>query len=81
VPVGEDQQQHLELARDIAQSFNSRFGQVFPPPRHVISKSLSSYCSEKEAETVAETCIDSPIKTDSVSHGSHPEDVEISSEC
>jgi len=28
VPVGEDQQQHLELARDIAQKFNSDFGQT-----------------------------------------------------
>lgn len=38
IPVGEDQQQHLELARDIAQTFNHRFGEVFPLPRHVISK-------------------------------------------
>ena len=32
VPVGEDQRQHLELARDIAQRFNSRYGELFPPP-------------------------------------------------
>jgi len=33
VPVGEDQKQHLELARDIAQAFNSRFGvEHFPLP-------------------------------------------------
>jgi tryptophanyl-tRNA synthetase len=33
VPVGEDQKQHLELARDIAQAFNSRFGiEFFPLP-------------------------------------------------
>jgi tryptophanyl-tRNA synthetase len=31
VPVGEDQRQHLELTRDLAQRFNSRFGRVFPP--------------------------------------------------
>jgi tryptophanyl-tRNA synthetase len=42
IPVGEDQQQHLELARDIAQTFNHRFGEVFPLPRHVISKPSSS---------------------------------------
>lgn len=29
VPVGEDQLQHLELARDIAEAFNGRFGPVF----------------------------------------------------
>jgi tryptophanyl-tRNA synthetase len=33
VPVGEDQKQHLELARDLAQAFNSRFGlDYFPLP-------------------------------------------------
>ena len=30
VPVGEDQKQHLELARDIAQKFNNDFGGVDP---------------------------------------------------
>ena len=32
VPVGEDQRQHLELARDIAQRFNNRFGETFSVP-------------------------------------------------
>lgn len=32
VPVGHDQSQHLELARDIAQSFNSRYGETFVVP-------------------------------------------------
>jgi tryptophanyl-tRNA synthetase len=32
VPVGEDQVQHLELAREIARRFNHRFGEVFPEP-------------------------------------------------
>jgi tryptophanyl-tRNA synthetase len=32
VPVGEDQKQHLELARDIAGAFNRRFGEFFPLP-------------------------------------------------
>ena len=37
VPVGEDQKQHLELARDIAQAFNSMFGvSLFPPPEPLI---------------------------------------------
>ena len=31
VPVGEDQKQHLELARDIAQAFNSAYGGDFFP--------------------------------------------------
>jgi tryptophanyl-tRNA synthetase len=32
VPVGEDQYQHLEFAREIARRFNSRFGETFPEP-------------------------------------------------
>lgn len=32
VPVGEDQSQHLELARDIAQRFNSLYGETFTMP-------------------------------------------------
>jgi tryptophanyl-tRNA synthetase len=38
VPVGEDQRQHLELTRDLAQRFNSRFGRVFTPPEPYILK-------------------------------------------
>ena len=33
VPVGADQQQHVELTRDIAQRFNSRYGETFTLPR------------------------------------------------
>jgi tryptophanyl-tRNA synthetase len=36
VPVGEDQRQHLELTRDLAQRFNHRFGQTFVVPRPYI---------------------------------------------
>src|SRR6059058_3093569 len=36
VPIGDDQRQHLELARDTAQRFNERFGETFVVPRHVI---------------------------------------------
>jgi tryptophanyl-tRNA synthetase len=32
VPIGDDQRQHLELSRDIAQRFNSRFGETFKVP-------------------------------------------------
>jgi tryptophanyl-tRNA synthetase len=37
VPVGEDQLQHLELARDTARRFNHRFGNVFPEPQPRLS--------------------------------------------
>ena len=36
VPVGDDQRQHLELARDLAVRFNSRYGDTFVVPEHVI---------------------------------------------
>ncbi|MCX6794682.1 MAG: tryptophan--tRNA ligase [Candidatus Falkowbacteria bacterium] len=36
VPVGEDQKQHVELARDIARRFNSEFGEIFKIPQSVV---------------------------------------------
>lgn len=38
VPVGEDQRQHLELTRDLANRFNSRFGETFAIPEGFIPK-------------------------------------------
>lgn len=35
VPVGDDQTQHLELTRDLAERFNHRFGDVFPVPERI----------------------------------------------
>lgn len=36
VPVGDDQRQHVEITRDIAERFNSRYGETFVVPAHVI---------------------------------------------
>ena len=41
VPVGEDQRQHLELARDVAQRFNSRFPDTFVIPEPLIAKATA----------------------------------------
>lgn len=38
VPVGEDQKQHLELARDIATRFNNKYGDTFVIPEPLIAK-------------------------------------------
>ncbi|CAL9434829.1 tryptophan--tRNA ligase [Streptomyces sp. JH002] len=38
VPVGEDQRQHVELTRDVAERFNGRFGQTFTVPAAYILK-------------------------------------------
>jgi len=39
VPVGEDQRQHLELTRDLAQRFNGRYGQTFVVPAPYVQRS------------------------------------------
>ncbi|WP_024793443.1 tryptophan--tRNA ligase [Tomitella biformata] len=41
VPVGEDQRQHLELTRDLAERFNSRFGKTFVVPEATIVKEFA----------------------------------------
>lgn len=51
VPVGEDQKQHLELARSLAKRFNNRFGETFKVPEGYISK-----------ETARIMGLDDPIK-------------------
>jgi tryptophanyl-tRNA synthetase len=38
VPVGKDQEQHVELARTIAKKFNQKFGKVFPEPESILPK-------------------------------------------
>lgn len=38
VPVGEDQRQHLEFARDTARLFNNRFGKTFKEPEALLTK-------------------------------------------
>ncbi len=38
VPVGDDQRQHVELAREIARRFNATYGEVLVEPKHVIPR-------------------------------------------
>jgi tryptophanyl-tRNA synthetase len=42
VPVGRDQIQHIEMARDMAHSFNHRYGQHFVPPEAEIEESVAT---------------------------------------
>ncbi|MDN5851288.1 MAG: tryptophan--tRNA ligase [Actinomycetia bacterium] len=70
VPVGEDQRQHVELARELAQRFNYRYGEVFTVPRAVTPKVAARIMDladptakmSKSAETGAGTLflLDSP---------------------
>jgi tryptophanyl-tRNA synthetase len=41
VPVGEDQRQHIELTRDLAGRFNTRFGETFTVPENFILKTAA----------------------------------------
>ncbi len=52
VPVGNDQKQHLELTRDIAQKFNRDFNckDFFPIPKPMIDKDISRIMSLKNAD-------------------------------
>lgn len=48
VPVGKDQEQHLEMARNFAQRFNSRYGKLFPEPYPFVGNITVSKEIEKE---------------------------------
>jgi tryptophanyl-tRNA synthetase len=59
VPVGEDQKQHIELMREIAQRFNARFGETFVVPVHRIpevgARIMDLQSPEKRMSTTAST--------------------------
>jgi tryptophanyl-tRNA synthetase len=41
IPVGQDQKQHVEIARDIAEKFNNTYGEIFKLPEALIKKELA----------------------------------------
>lgn len=51
VPVGEDQRQHLEITRDIAQRFNNRFSETFTVPEPYISTDVAKIMSLQDPES------------------------------
>lgn len=68
VPVGEDQQQHVELSRTLARKFNSKFGKVFIEPKTQLSKAGARIMSladpaQKMSKSIPQGCVflsDSP---------------------
>ena len=50
VPVGADQKQHLEIARDLAIRFNNRYGQTFQVPEPYIMTQGAKICSLQEPD-------------------------------
>ena len=73
VPVGDDQKQHVELTRDLAERFNSRFGEAFTVPNAMIQQDTARIYDlqnptskmSKSAETDAGVLwlLDEPSKT------------------
>ena len=50
VPVGDDQTQHLELTRNIAERFNTNYGEIFPIPKKTSGKSGARLMSLRHPE-------------------------------
>ncbi|HMR55405.1 MAG TPA: tryptophan--tRNA ligase [Candidatus Doudnabacteria bacterium] len=70
VPVGEDQVQHLELARIIARKFNRQFGETFPEPKPFMKKPLRIMSLKNPEKKMSKTS-DDPLYIDD-----SPKDIE-----
>jgi tryptophanyl-tRNA synthetase len=57
VPVGDDQRQHIELARNVAERFNSRFGETFTLPKGVYPEEGARIKNLQEPERAMSTTI------------------------
>jgi tryptophanyl-tRNA synthetase len=60
VPVGEDQRQHLELTRDLAQRFNRRFGKTFVVPAPYILPGVAKITDLQDPSTKMSKSSSSP---------------------
>ncbi len=60
VPIGDDQRQHLELTRDVAERFNQRFGETFTIPRGVYPEEGARIRNLQEPERLMSTTRGTP---------------------
>lgn len=74
VPVGDDQRQHLELTRDVAQRFNGRYGETFVVPEAAIPKVGARIMDLQEPTNKMSKSADSPQGTIKVLDD--PKDIE-----
>ena len=74
VPVGEDQRQHLELARVLANRFNGRYGPVFTVPEGIIPVVGARVMDLQHPERKMSKSVDSPLGT--VGMFDEPEEIE-----
>ncbi len=59
VPVGEDQRQHLELTRDLAERFNSRYCQTFTiPEAHILKETAKIYDLQNPTAKMSKSAAD-----------------------
>jgi tryptophanyl-tRNA synthetase len=63
VPVGDDQRQHIELARDLAVRFNRRYGDTFVVPAHAIPPVAARVMDLQAPERKMSKSLDSPQGT------------------
>ncbi len=63
VPVGDDQRQHIELARDVAERFNHRYGSVFVVPAHTIPPVAARVMDLQTPSNKMSKSLDSPQGT------------------
>ncbi len=74
VPVGDDQRQHLEISRDIAIRFNSRYGDTFVVPEHHIPAAGARVMDLQHPENKMSKSVDSPLGT--IDMRDTPKDIE-----
>ena len=60
VPVGDDQRQHIELARNIAERFNQRYGETFTVPKGVFPEEGARIKNLQEPERLMSTSAGAP---------------------
>jgi tryptophanyl-tRNA synthetase len=63
VPIGDDQKQHLELTRDLAQRFNSRYGEIFKVPEGRFPETGGRIMDLQEPERKMSTTDGQPLGT------------------
>jgi tryptophanyl-tRNA synthetase len=63
VPVGDDQRQHLELARELAVRFNNRYGETFTVPQAAIPGAAARIMDLQHPERKMSKSVESPLGT------------------
>jgi tryptophanyl-tRNA synthetase len=63
VPVGDDQRQHIELTRDVALRFNSRYGETFVVPEGTVPRTAARVMDLQDPRRKMSKSVDSPLGT------------------